>query len=95
MKAGEIREVELHDGSFIILKNLDKSYDPTDRFEALRVMEEAQRNNWLVTGLLYVHPNQPNLTDRYNLVDTPLNRLTDEDLRPRPEMIKTVNDLMF
>src|SRR5512141_3413285 len=88
MKEGEIREVELHDGSVVILKNLDKSYDPTSRFEALRVMEESRLNNWLVTGLLYVNAEQPSLTDRYNLVDTPLNRLTDEDLRPKPEMIK-------
>src|SRR5512144_2493121 len=78
MKEGEVREVELHDGSVVILKNLDKSYDPTSRFEALRVMEEAERNNWLVTGLLYVKPDQPSLTDRFNLVDTPLNRLADE-----------------
>jgi 2-oxoglutarate/2-oxoacid ferredoxin oxidoreductase subunit beta len=95
MKEGEVREVQLHDGSVVILKNLDKSYDPTSRFEALRVMEEAQRNNWLVTGLLYLDPNQPSLTERYNLVDTPLNRLADADLRPSPDMMKTVNDLMF
>lgn len=95
MKEGEVREVELHDGSVVILKNLDKDYDPTNRLEALRIIEESQRNNWMVTGLLYVEPNQPNLTDRYNLVETPLNRLGDADLRPTPEMIKTVNDLMF
>ena len=95
MKAGEVREVQLHDGSVIILKNLDKTYDPTNRSEALRILDEAERNSWLVTGLLYVKPDQQALTDRYDLVDTPLNRLSDEDLRPRPEMIQTVNDLMF
>ncbi|HEX8993594.1 MAG TPA: 2-oxoacid:ferredoxin oxidoreductase subunit beta [Anaerolineales bacterium] len=95
MKEGEVREVEMHDGSVVILKNLEHDYDPTSRFEALRAMEEAQRNNWLVTGLLFVETNKPALTDRYNLVETPLNRLGDEDLRPAPEMIKTVNDLMF
>src|SRR5512143_794545 len=95
MKEGEIREVELHDGSFVILKNLEKSYDPTSRFEAFRALEEAQRNNWLITGLIYLDANQPTLADRYNLVETPLNRLGDADLRPKPEMIKTVNDLMF
>src|SRR5512138_486354 len=95
MKEGEVREVQLHDGSFVVLKNLDKDYAPTNRFEALRVMEESERNNWLVTGLLYVEPNRPTLTEAYNLVDTPLNRLTEADLRPAPEMIKTVNDLMF
>ena len=95
MKEGEVREVALHDGSIIILKNLEKSYNPTSRFEALRILEEAQRNNWMVTGLLFVETNKPSLTDTYNLVDTPLNRLTEADLRPAPTMMKTVNDLMF
>ena len=95
MKEGEVREVEMHDGSVVILKILDKDYDPTSRFEALRVIEEAQRNNWMVTGLLYVEEDRPNLTEQYNLVDTPLNRLGEADLRPAPEMIQKVNDLMF
>jgi 2-oxoglutarate ferredoxin oxidoreductase subunit beta len=95
MKEGEIREVTMHDGSVVILKNLDKDYNPTSRFEALRVLEEAQRNNWLVTGLLYVDTSKPSLVEMYNLVDTPLNRLTDADLRPAPEMIDKVNALMF
>ncbi len=95
MEDGEVREVAMHDGSTVILKNLERGYDPTDRFEALRVMEEAQRNNWLVTGLLYVNTTKPNLTSMYNLVDTPLNRLTDADLRPERAMIDKINSLMF
>ncbi|MCC6259744.1 MAG: 2-oxoacid:ferredoxin oxidoreductase subunit beta [Anaerolineales bacterium] len=95
MAEGEIREVALHDGSTIVLKNVDKSYDPTNRFEALRVMEEAQQNNWLVTGLLYINENKPTLTDIYDLVDTPLNRLAEADLRPERAMIDKVNALMF
>jgi 2-oxoglutarate ferredoxin oxidoreductase subunit beta len=95
MKDGEVREVALHDGSVVILKNLEKSYNPTSRFEALRILEEAQRNNWMVTGLLFVETEKPSLTETYNLVDTPLNRLTEADLRPAPAMMKTVNDLMF
>ncbi len=95
MEDGEVREVSMHDGSTVILKNLEKSYDPTDRFEALRVMEEAQRNNWLTTGLLYVDTGKPALTDTYNLTDTPLNRLTEADLRPAPAMIDKINSLMF
>src|SRR5512141_2554620 len=95
MKDGDVREVALHDGSVVILKNLDKSYDPTSRFEALRALEEAQRNNWLATGLIYINEEKPPLVDTYNLVDTPLNRLTDVDLRPAPEMIDKINALMF
>ena len=95
MEDGEVREVAMHDGSTVILKNLERGYDPTDRYEALRVMEESQRNNWLVTGLLYVNTTKPNLTSIYELVDTPLNRLTEADLRPEPAMIDKINALMF
>jgi len=95
MEDGEVREVALHDGSTVILKNLEKSYDPSNRYEAMRVMEDAQRNNWLITGLLYVDTSKPNLTSMYNLVDTPLNRLTDAELRPDRSMIDKVNSLMF
>jgi 2-oxoglutarate ferredoxin oxidoreductase subunit beta len=95
MEEGEIREVAMHDGSTVILKNLEKGYDPKNRFEALRVMEEAQQNGWLITGLLYVDTTKPTLTEMYNLVDTPLNRLTEADLRPDRSMIDKVNALMF
>jgi len=95
LKEGEIREVAMHDGSKIILKNLEKHYNPTDRYEVLRTLEEAQRNNWLTTGLIYIVENVPTLSDTYNLVDTPLNRLTEPDLRPAPAMMDKINALMF
>ena len=95
LEPGEIREVTMHDGSTIILKNLEKGYDTSSRAEALRVMEEAQRNNWLLTGLLYLDTEKPNLISQYNLVETPLNRLTESDLRPARAMIDKVNALMF
>jgi len=95
MKEGEVREVSMHDGSVIILKNLNKDYDPTDRFEAIRVLAEAQANNWLATGLIYIETNKHSLTEGYDLVDTPLNRLEEADLRPAPAMIDKVNALMF
>ena len=95
MKEGEIREVSMHDGSVIILKNLEKGYDPMNRFEALHVLAEAHANNWLATGLIYIETDQPSLIDLYNLVDTPLNRLEAADLRPAPAMIDKINALMF
>ncbi|GAB1470099.1 2-oxoacid:ferredoxin oxidoreductase subunit beta [Chloroflexota bacterium] len=95
MNEGEIREVAMHDGSTIILKNLEKGYDPTDRMLALQRLEEARQNDWLLTGLIYINPEKPSLTDIYNLVDTPLNRLSQVDLRPERVMIDKVNELMF
>ena len=95
MMDGEMREVSMHDGSTVILKNLEKGYDPTNRMTALQVLEEAHQNNWLLTGMIYVNTAKPALTDIYNLVDTPLNRLTESDLRPDSAMIDKVNALMF
>jgi 2-oxoglutarate ferredoxin oxidoreductase subunit beta len=92
---GAVREVEMHDGSTIILKKLEKDYNPTDRFQALHMLEEAQENNWLVTGLIYLDTSRKALNEKYSLVDTPLNRLTEKELRPAPETLNEINELMF
>ncbi len=92
---GTVREVTMHDGSIVLLKKLEHDYDPTDRWQAMRVLEDAQRNNWLLTGLIYIETGRPTLTDLYNLVDKPLNRLSEAELRPAPETIDRVNAMMF
>ena len=88
---GTTREVTLHDGSIIILKKLDKNYDPTNRNQALRMMEEAVRENMLVTGLIYVNPKTKNLIELSNLVEIPLNRYPKEQLRPPKESLEEIN----
>ena len=92
---GEDLEVTLHDGSMVVLKKLEREHDPTDRIEAMRILEEANRCNCLLTGLIYIDTDQPSMTDIYNLPETPLNRLPESRIRPGPETIKMVNDLMF
>ncbi len=92
---GTVREVELHDGSMIMLKKLEADYDPTDRWQALRVLEDAERENYMVTGLIYVEPDAPSIFDLYDLPEKALNRLTEKELRPAPETIDEVNSLMF
>ncbi len=95
MEAGEVREVTMHDGSVIILKNTEKEYDPTNRAQALQVLEEARQNNQLLTGLIYLDDSRPILSDQYNLVDKALNRLTEQEMRPAPETIDKINEMMF
>jgi len=53
----------LHDGSSVKLKKLEHDYDPTSRWRALQMLEEAQRDDCLVTGLIYLEENRPALTD--------------------------------
>ena len=92
---GTVREVTLHDGSTVILKKLEKDYDPTHRPAAIQMLEEAQSKNWLVTGLIYIDTSKPTLTEMHNLVETPLNRLTEAELRPAPATLEKINSMMF
>jgi len=94
-KEGEIKEVTLHDGSVVILKKLEKDFDPTDKWQALKILEEAERNRWLITGLIYINPDQPSLYDYLDVVEEPFNRIPNEKLRPSPESLETINQAMF
>ena len=55
------------------------------------MLEEANRIGELVTGLIYINPEQDSLFDIYNLVDEPLNRLPENRLRPTKESIDELN----
>ena len=93
---GETRMVTLHDGSHIILKKLDHDYDPTDRLGALQAVQEAKNKDILLTGLVYINTEHPSLIDLHNLPkDKPLNRFTQQDLRPSRESLDKINGLMF
>jgi 2-oxoglutarate ferredoxin oxidoreductase subunit beta len=92
---GEATEVTMHDGSKVILKKLEHDYDPCDRSEAMRILEEANAKQWLLTGLIYINREQPSMDDIYNLTSTPLNRLPDHRIRPKRATIKKINDMMF
>ena len=92
---GSSKEVSLHDGTVVLMKKLEEDYDPTNRYEALRILEQAERENMLITGLLFVDPNAKTLFDRYNLPDEPLNRLKPEKLRPSKDILEKINKSLF
>ena len=92
---GETKEVTLHDGSVVVLKKLEHDYDPTDKWQAIKILEQAEKERWLVTGLIYVDPNQPTLYDYLDLTEEPLNRMPNEALRPSPETLESINQSMI
>ncbi|MCE2850213.1 MAG: 2-oxoacid:ferredoxin oxidoreductase subunit beta [Roseiflexaceae bacterium] len=79
---GTEQVVRLHDGPVIKLRKLDRDYDPTKRFQAIQLLEEARSNNVFVTGLIYINENRPTLQQVMDLVDTPLAYLSESALRP-------------
>lgn len=86
---GETREVELHDGSRIVLKKLAKGqHDPTDKYAALRLLQEARDKQQFITGLIYINNDRPSLAELANLVDTPLALLQQPQIRPSRDSLE-------
>ncbi|HEY7984523.1 MAG TPA: 2-oxoacid:ferredoxin oxidoreductase subunit beta [Ktedonobacterales bacterium] len=87
---GTSTEVRMHDGSVIRLRKLDNGYDPTDRFAAMRLLEEAHQKQEFITGLIYVNEARPSLPELQQLPETPLAHLPVEKLRPSPAALAAV-----
>lgn len=79
--------VEMHDGSVIKLKKLDNNYDPTDKYAALRLLENAHDNQEFITGLVYVNEERPSFPELEKLVDVPLAHLPEAKIRPPKEVL--------
>ncbi len=86
----------MHDGSKVVLKKLDRDYDPTDRSNAIRTVQEANKEDILLTGLIFVDTSSKSLIDLFELPkDRPLNRIGQDELRPSEEALKKINQRMF
>jgi 2-oxoglutarate ferredoxin oxidoreductase subunit beta len=79
---GTTREVALHDGSKIVLKKLDRDFDPTNRDTSLHVLHETAARGEYATGLLYIDTAKRDFCSTLNLVDEPLASLPLERTRP-------------
>jgi 2-oxoglutarate ferredoxin oxidoreductase subunit beta len=87
---GDSMEVELHDGGKILLRKLDKGYDPTDRSAAVSKVLGNNGDKEIVTGLLYIDEKQPDLKARKNLEDRPLNQIPYAELNPGAAKLKAL-----
>ena len=88
---GELKVVDLHDGSRISLRKLEADYDPTDKLAAMARLQQAEVNEEFITGLIYYNPERPSLAEVSHLTDTPLAQLSDAQLRPDKDALQ---DLM-
>lgn len=84
---GSTKEVTLHDGSRLLLKKLDRDYDPTDRIGAIRTLAGTQEQSEVLTGILYVNPCDGTLVTTLDLVDEPLATLPEHRVRPGREAL--------
>ncbi len=87
---GTDQEVQLHDGSWVRLRKLERGYDPTDRRAAQELVLEANEKNLFLTGLLYLDTSKRTFLDSLELCDEPLALLSEDQLRPPPEVLDEV-----
>ncbi|MCL4401463.1 MAG: 2-oxoacid:ferredoxin oxidoreductase subunit beta [Acidobacteria bacterium] len=87
---GEGMDVQMHDGSRLRIRKLDRDYNPTSRLVAVTALEEADRQNEVLTGILYVNTEKPNFLEMLNMEDEPLATLPESKTRPSKEALDEI-----
>ncbi len=87
---GEIIEVGLHGGASIRLKKLDRDHDPRNKMQAMQVLNDAERDGIMITGLIYYEEPRPTLSETLNLTDMPLAALPASKLRPSEDALAKI-----
>jgi len=80
----------MHDGSTLRIKKLGRDYDPTVKLNALAALEEAEKREEVLTGVLYVNTEKPNFLEMLNMLDEPLATLPQSKVRPPQEALDEV-----
>jgi 2-oxoglutarate ferredoxin oxidoreductase subunit beta len=90
IEEGEVRDVELHDGSHLRIRKLHRDYDPTSRLAAFTALEDAERKHEVLTGVLYVNTEKPNFLEMLHMAEEPLATLPQAKVRPGKEALDEI-----
>lgn len=86
-----MKQVTMHDGSKIVLQKIGEEHDISSRKAAVRLLDRADEESILLTGLFYIDTDKPSLTDIKGIPEEPLNRLSNDRLRPSRDALEKVN----
>ena len=87
---GEIINVDMHDGTTIRLKKLDREHDPRNRSQAINVLEKSQREQLFITGLIYYEEPRPTLAQLEDVYEGALGTLPENRVRPTEQALADV-----
>jgi 2-oxoglutarate ferredoxin oxidoreductase subunit beta len=88
---GDTMPIELHDGSKIVFRKVDKDYDPTSRAAAFSFLRNSVNAGEIITGLLYIDEESGDMHNLSGTVERPLSKIPYEELNPGAE---SLNKLM-
>ncbi len=87
---GGVQEVTMHDGSTLRIKKLGREYDPTNKFDALKALDEAGKKSEVLTGVFYIDTHKPNFMEMLGMEEAPLATLPESKVRPPKELLDQV-----
>jgi len=87
---GEVQDVTMHDGSTLRIKKLGREYDPTNKFDALKALDEAGKKGEVLTGVFYIDTHKPNFMEMLGMEEAPLATLPESKVRPPKELLDQV-----
>jgi 2-oxoglutarate ferredoxin oxidoreductase subunit beta len=88
---GAAEDIELHDGSHLLLRKLESDWNPHDRLSAIQAVKHAQMRGELLTGLLYIDEETTDLHGILGTTEKPLNTLREADLCPGSSALDAIN----
>ena len=91
---GESTVIELHDGSKLLLRKTDSGYDATSRSGVLRYLEQQRARGEVVTGLLFINSELPEMHHIYGTSHTPLKDIDFAKLNPGSEALAKLQNRM-
>ncbi len=89
--AGSSRQVQLHDGSELILQKNAEDYDLTSRRAAMDRIESVKEEQKILTGLIYHNESEPDTHRSIRTVAKPLNALSQAELCPGSSVLDQLN----
>ena len=87
---GDAMQVELHDGSHIVLRKINKDFNPTDRISAMSNLQKNNAAGEITTGLLYVDESVAEMHELNNTSSTPLVDLPYDKVCPGNDMLQKI-----
>jgi 2-oxoglutarate/2-oxoacid ferredoxin oxidoreductase subunit beta len=91
-KPGSIEDIQMHDGSHVLLHKLERDWDPLDRISAMNAVQKSRVKGEILTGLLYMNPDTADLHELIQTSSVPLNSLGQDQLCPGSSALIGLNN---
>jgi 2-oxoglutarate ferredoxin oxidoreductase subunit beta len=87
-----VTDVTMHDGSIVRFRSVPEGYDPSDRAKAMNYLVQKQTSGEVVTGLLFVDENVPDLHEQNNTSTIPLSEVPFDQLCPGSDALERLQE---